>query len=125
MLVGCGVDAAGKDEARSRRQERASTRREFKGVSFKQPSAEELDQTICGASPRTASGRGEIGIFTRLYTRGCSSSGPPEILDHQKLPREDKEEKRDVGSALGTARSTLGSATSGERLPHRQAVPKL
>jgi PPK2 family polyphosphate:nucleotide phosphotransferase len=57
--------------------------------SFKQPSAEELDQDYLWRAAKALPGRGRIGIFNRsYYEEVLVVRVHPEILEAEKLPRE-------------------------------------
>jgi PPK2 family polyphosphate:nucleotide phosphotransferase len=91
LVVLQALDAAGKDGA----IEHVMSGVNPQGVkvwSFKQPSAEELDHDYLWRFTQKLPGRGEIGIFNRsYYEEVLVVRVHPEILDHQKLPREAKD----------------------------------
>lgn len=91
LLVFQAMDAAGKD---------GTVRAVMRGVdpagcsvtSFKAPSAEELDHDFLWRVMRALPARGQIGIFNRShYEEVLVVKVHPEILDHQRLPRREKD----------------------------------
>lgn len=64
-------------------------------VSFKQPSAEELDHDYLWRSMRQLPERGKIGIFNRsYYEEVLVVRVHPEVFSRQQLPEETKNDKR-------------------------------
>ena len=93
LLIFQGMDAAGKDGA---------IRHVMSGVnpqgcevsSFKQPSAEELEHDFLWRATCRLPERGRIGIFNRsYYEEVLVVKVHPEILRHQGLPEELRDEK--------------------------------
>jgi len=93
LLIFQGMDAAGKDGA---------IRHVMSGVnpqgcevfSFKQPTADELEHDFLWRTNRHLPARGRIGIFNRsYYEEVLVVRVHPEILRHQGLPEELRDEK--------------------------------
>jgi PPK2 family polyphosphate:nucleotide phosphotransferase len=95
LVVFQALDAAGKDSAIEHVMSGVNPQG-VQVVSFKQPSAEELDHNFLWRTAKALPERGRIGIFNRShYEEVVALRVHPEWLDAQRLPRRD-----DDGAAL-------------------------
>ena len=86
LLIFQAIDAAGKDST-IRAVTRGINPAGFQVSSFKQPSANELDQDFLWRTSRALPQRGRIGIFNRsYYEEVLVVRVHPEYLKHQQLP---------------------------------------
>jgi len=111
-----GVDAAGKT-ARASRHERRVNPQGRQGVEdSEQPYAEEIDTTICGASPEKRASRArQSGIFNRSTTRRLlGRPGPPGDPRPPEAAREAKE-KTASGAPVRYREINNGAPNSRER----------
>jgi PPK2 family polyphosphate:nucleotide phosphotransferase len=93
LVVFQAIDAAGKDSAIEHVMSGVNPQG-VQVVSFKQPSAEELDHDFLWRIARAAPERGRIGIFNRShYEEIVALRVHPEWLDKQKLPPGPRDER--------------------------------
>jgi PPK2 family polyphosphate:nucleotide phosphotransferase len=93
LVVFQAIDAAGKDSAIEHVMSGVNPQG-VQVVSFKQPSAEELDHSFLWRIARAAPERGRIGIFNRShYEEIVALRVHPEWLDKQKLPPGPRDER--------------------------------
>ena len=93
LLIFQGIDAAGKDGA-IRHVMSGVNPQGCQVVSFKQPSAEELEHDFLWRTTRKLPGRGKIGIFNRsYYEEVLVVKVHPETLCGEGLPEELRDEK--------------------------------
>jgi len=93
LLIFQGMDAAGKDGA-IRHVMSGVNPQGCQVVSFKQPSADELEHDFLWRSTRRLPERGQIGIFNRsYYEEVLVVRVHPELLRSQGLPEELRDEK--------------------------------
>ena len=90
LVVFQAMDAAGKDSTIKHVMSGVNPQG-VQVVSFKQPSAEELDHTFLWRIAKAVPERGRIGIFNRShYEQVVALRVHPEWLDRQKLPAGDR-----------------------------------
>ena len=93
LVVFQAIDAAGKDSAIEHVMSGVNPQG-VQVVSFKQPSAEELDHDYLWRIAKAAPERGRIGIFNRShYEEIVALRVHPEWLDKQKLPPGPRDER--------------------------------
>jgi PPK2 family polyphosphate:nucleotide phosphotransferase len=93
LVVFQAIDAAGKDSAIEHVMSGVNPQG-VQVVSFKQPSAEELDHDFLWRIAKAAPERGRIGIFNRShYEEIVALRVHPEWLDKQKLPPGPRDER--------------------------------
>jgi PPK2 family polyphosphate:nucleotide phosphotransferase len=93
LVVFQAIDAAGKDSAIEHVMSGVNPQG-VQVVSFKQPSAEELDHSFLWRIAKAAPERGRIGIFNRShYEEIVALRVHPEWLDKQKLPPGPRDER--------------------------------
>jgi PPK2 family polyphosphate:nucleotide phosphotransferase len=90
LIVFQAMDAAGKDSTIEHVMSGVNPQG-VQVVSFRQPSAEELDHAFLWRISKAAPERGRIGIFNRShYEEVVALRVHPEWLDHQRLPDGDR-----------------------------------
>ena len=110
LVVLQAMDAAGKDSAIEHVMSGVNPQG-VQVVSFKKPSAEELDHDFLWRTSKALPERGRIGIFNRShYEEVVALKVHPEWLEPQRLPPGDARRARSGRSATRT--STPSSATS-------------
>ncbi len=104
------MDAAGKDSAIEHVMSGVNPQG-VQVVSFKTPSAEELDHNFLWRTSRAVPERGRIGIFNRShYEEVVALRVHPEWLDAQRLPG--RTARGRTSGSSGTRTSTPSSVTS-------------